>query len=61
MQHCILLPAGLSSSFSRNFNKTLRFSARPRKDHFKNHLRSDQDHLLKNDLRSDQDHIFSKK
>jgi hypothetical protein len=34
---------------------------RPRKDHFKNDLRSDQDHLLKNDLRSDQDHIFSKK
>jgi hypothetical protein len=24
---------------------------RPRKDHFKNDLRSDQDHLLKNDLR----------
>jgi hypothetical protein len=34
---------------------------RPRKDHFKNDLRSDQDHLLRNDLRSDQDHIFSKK
>jgi hypothetical protein len=34
---------------------------RPRKDHFKNDLRSDQDHLLKNDLRSDQDNIFSKK
>jgi hypothetical protein len=32
-----------------------------RKDHFKNDLRSDQDHLLKNDLRSDQNHIFSKK
>jgi hypothetical protein len=26
-------------------------------DHFKNDLRSDQDHLLKNDLRSDQDHF----
>jgi hypothetical protein len=27
------------------------------KDHFKNVLRSDQDHRLKNDLRSDQDHV----
>jgi hypothetical protein len=36
-------------------------TSRPRKDHFKNDLRSDQDHLLKNDFRSDQDHIFSKK
>jgi hypothetical protein len=39
----------------------LEVNAKPRKDHFKNDLRSDQDHLLKNDLRSDQDHIFSKK
>jgi hypothetical protein len=30
------------------------------KDHFKNDLRSDQDHLLKIDLRSDQDHVFLK-
>jgi hypothetical protein len=33
---------------------------RPRKDHFKSDLRSDQDHLLKKDLKSDQDHIFLK-
>jgi hypothetical protein len=33
---------------------------RPWKDHFKSHLRSDQDHLHKMDLRSDQDHIFLK-
>jgi hypothetical protein len=28
------------------------------KDHFKNDLRSDQDHRLRIDLRSDQDHMF---
>jgi hypothetical protein len=27
------------------------------KDHFKNDLRSDQDHHIKIDLRSDQDHV----
>jgi hypothetical protein len=32
---------------------------RPRKDHFKYDLRSDQDHLLKNDLRSDQYHLLN--
>jgi hypothetical protein len=31
------------------------------KDHFKNDLRSDQDHRLKIDLRSDQDHKLKKK
>jgi hypothetical protein len=30
------------------------------KDHFKNDLRSDQDHCLKIDLRSDQDYVFLK-
>jgi hypothetical protein len=31
------------------------------KDHFKNDLRSDQDHRLKIDLRSDQENVLKKK
>jgi hypothetical protein len=45
----------------QHFHKTSKESSRHWKDHFKNDLRSDQDHRLKIDLRSDQDHVFLKK
>jgi hypothetical protein len=46
---------------ANNFGPKNNHSSRHWKDHFKNDLRSDQDHRLKIDLRSDQDHVFKKR
>jgi hypothetical protein len=51
-------PASLASRVTSRLPSAPRFvNIRHWKDHFKNDLRSDQDHRLKIDLRSDQDHV----